>query len=82
MKRIMDAEALEAIALLVYWVNAMHFAALVMRYILLRYYPTSLIFTTLGTGNRNKVDKPFTIYLIRSLRIWVALAMSRLEFRC
>jgi hypothetical protein len=32
-KRMIDAEVLEAIAQLIYWVNAMHFSALIMRYV-------------------------------------------------
>ena len=32
--RIMDAEVLEAIAQVIYWVNAMHFTALIMKYVI------------------------------------------------
>lgn len=80
--RIIDAEVLEAIAQLIYWVNAMHFAALVMRYVLAHHSFASLIFITLAIGNQNNLGELSMIYSIRWLRIWAVLDTPRLGYLC
>jgi hypothetical protein len=77
--RIVNSEVLEAIAQLIYWVNAMHFAALIMRFVtaLIHWH---VLTECLFIGRPNAPSKSRWNSLRWSLMIWVGLAVPRLEF--